>query len=448
MAAGRLQGVCVANRGRATAVMVAERAGVSIASVSRVLNGLTTSDDVRRNVLRGRRRARLRARRRRPLVEGRAHRPGRPRRRRRRQPGLRDDDARHLPTSLAGAGYRLVISVDAAPIPPTSSASSPASVAGTATASSSARCGSRPSSLDALAGHAAVPSSSSARCRPRSTSTTCAPTRPAGVGLALDHLVAQGRRRIAFVNGPVDTVPGAARLRGFLQHGAALDLATPADMQVESATSPTTQVSAPPRTLLGQATPDAIMCANDLLAVAALNVLRRRGISRARRRRRRRHGRHRHRRARVARRSPASTSAPPARAAAAAELLLGRLDDDPAPRAAPHHRGARPHGPREHVDGRALASRSGSATATPAPQAAGQPRPASAGRGGGDAWKLVLPACSRSLLFSVYPLLRGIYLGFTDAEAGLNVDHDVHRPRELPRAAPQRRCSGTPSASA
>ena len=25
------------------------------------------------------------------------------------------------------------------------------------------------------------------------------------------------------------------------------------------------------------------------------------------------------------------------------------------------------------------------------------------------------------MLFSVYPLLRGIYLGFTDAEAGLNV---------------------------
>ena len=42
----------MANRGRATVVMVAERAGVSIASVSRVLNDLPTSDDVRDNVLR------------------------------------------------------------------------------------------------------------------------------------------------------------------------------------------------------------------------------------------------------------------------------------------------------------------------------------------------------------------------------------------------------------
>ena len=42
------------------------------------------------------------------------------------------------------------------------------------------------------------------------------------------------------------------------------------------------------------------------------------------------------------------------------------------------------------------------------------------GRGGGDAWKLVLPCLLPVMLFSVYPLLRGIYLGFTDAEAGLN----------------------------
>ena len=39
-----------------------------------------------------------------------------------------------------------------------------------------------------------------------------------------------------------------------------------------------------------------------------------------------------------------------------------------------------------------------------------------------DAWKLVLPALLPILIFSVIPLFRGIYLGFTDAEAGLNVD--------------------------
>lgn len=34
----------------------------------------------------------------------------------------------------------------------------------------------------------------------------------AGVGLAVEHLVAQGRRRIGFINGPLDTTPG--RIRG------------------------------------------------------------------------------------------------------------------------------------------------------------------------------------------------------------------------------------------
>ncbi|HYG92202.1 MAG TPA: sugar ABC transporter permease [Nocardioides sp.] len=41
-------------------------------------------------------------------------------------------------------------------------------------------------------------------------------------------------------------------------------------------------------------------------------------------------------------------------------------------------------------------------------------------REGRDAWLLLLPALVPVALFSVYPLLQGIYLGFTDSEAGLN----------------------------
>lgn len=43
------------------------------------------------------------------------------------------------------------------------------------------------------------------------------------------------------------------------------------------------------------------------------------------------------------------------------------------------------------------------------------------GRGGGEAWKLMLPTFLPIIIFSVYPLARGIYLGFTDAKPGLNV---------------------------
>jgi LacI family transcriptional regulator len=100
-----------------------------------------------------------------------------------------------------------------------------------------------------------------------------------GVGLALDHLAEHGRRHVAFVNGPIDTVPGAARLRGFVEHSARLGLPTSAELQVECADFTYSAALPAIETLLAQAAPDAIMCANDLIAVAAINVLRRRGLA-------------------------------------------------------------------------------------------------------------------------------------------------------------------------
>jgi multiple sugar transport system permease protein len=69
-------------------------------------------------------------------------------------------------------------------------------------------------------------------------------------------------------------------------------------------------------------------------------------------------------------------------------------------------------------------------TATLAPPGAAGKKPkapkrisgSSSGRGGKDAWMLVLPALLPIIVFSLYPLLRGMYLGFTDAEAGLNIE--------------------------
>jgi multiple sugar transport system permease protein len=63
----------------------------------------------------------------------------------------------------------------------------------------------------------------------------------------------------------------------------------------------------------------------------------------------------------------------------------------------------------------------GSGDAGKTPQRRGHNRGGSAGRGGRDAWLLVLPALLPIVLFSVYPLVQGILLGFTDARAGLNV---------------------------
>ncbi|MEV4755420.1 LacI family DNA-binding transcriptional regulator [Micromonospora sp. NPDC049559] len=94
----------------------------------------------------------------------------------------------------------------------------------------------------------------------------------AGVALAVDHLVAAGRRRIGFVNGPLDTVPGAVRDAGFraalARHGVALDerLVEVGDFQYAAGRDAAAR-------LIARADPDALLCANDLIAVGALHAL-------------------------------------------------------------------------------------------------------------------------------------------------------------------------------
>ena len=99
-----------------------------------------------------------------------------------------------------------------------------------------------------------------------------------GVGLAVKHLYEQGRRHIAFLNGPLDTVPGTARLAGYLKAMTNLALPVTSDLQVE-ATDFTYQAGLAATTaLLTQSSPDAIVCSNDLLAVAAMKIIVGRGL--------------------------------------------------------------------------------------------------------------------------------------------------------------------------
>lgn len=101
---------------------------------------------------------------------------------------------------------------------------------------------------------------------------------PRGIGLAVDHLVATGRRRIAFLNGPLDTVPGARRARGFTRACRAAGLPETPELRVvaEDFTHDAGQRAA--EELLGGPLPDALLCANDLLAVGAMRTLLRRGV--------------------------------------------------------------------------------------------------------------------------------------------------------------------------
>jgi LacI family transcriptional regulator len=99
-----------------------------------------------------------------------------------------------------------------------------------------------------------------------------------GAAEAVRHLYALGRRRIAFVNGPTHTSPGSSRRLGYLDGlrscGVARDDAlceVADDFMVEPGRGATER-------LLERVRPDALLCANDLLAVGALAALREAGV--------------------------------------------------------------------------------------------------------------------------------------------------------------------------
>jgi LacI family transcriptional regulator len=95
-----------------------------------------------------------------------------------------------------------------------------------------------------------------------------------GAAGAVRHLHAAGRRRIALLNGPQHTAPGSSRRLGYLDGLRACGLERDEEL-VEVAddfmVEPGRRAA---ERLLQRARPDAIFCANDLLAAGALATLR------------------------------------------------------------------------------------------------------------------------------------------------------------------------------
>jgi LacI family transcriptional regulator len=94
-----------------------------------------------------------------------------------------------------------------------------------------------------------------------------------GIGLAVKHLIATGRRRIGFINGPLDTVPGAARQRGFDRAARRLGLDRDECPRIAAHDFTFAAGRQAARQLLSAHRPDALVCANDLLAVGVIHEL-------------------------------------------------------------------------------------------------------------------------------------------------------------------------------
>ncbi|MEO3749926.1 LacI family DNA-binding transcriptional regulator [Streptomyces sp. B6B3] len=95
----------------------------------------------------------------------------------------------------------------------------------------------------------------------------------AGAAMAVRHLFAGGRRRIALINGPPDTVPGHNRERGYrlALTGCGLSYDERLVVHTEFGIGPGTAAA---RRLLETAAPfDAVFCANDQLALGAAHAL-------------------------------------------------------------------------------------------------------------------------------------------------------------------------------
>lgn len=104
-----------------------------------------------------------------------------------------------------------------------------------------------------------------------------APDDAVGSQAAVTHLIDRGSSRIAMIQGPPGT--GAARTHGYLEALAAREIDAESSLLVHGDWTGHGGRTAM-RTLLGLARPpDAVFCANDLMAIGAMDVARDRGLS-------------------------------------------------------------------------------------------------------------------------------------------------------------------------
>ena len=99
-----------------------------------------------------------------------------------------------------------------------------------------------------------------------------------GVSLAMEHLLAQGYSRVAFLNGPAETVPGTSRLNGYYAALVEHSLERDEKLVLSSDFTFAGGYNSAARILEMDPLPDALFCANDLMALGAMRFFREQGI--------------------------------------------------------------------------------------------------------------------------------------------------------------------------
>lgn len=97
----------------------------------------------------------------------------------------------------------------------------------------------------------------------------------AGAFAITEHLVSSGHRRVAFVAGPADNLDASERLRGYR---AAVHRCGGAEWIIDGDFTELSGRNAANRILAGPV-PDAIFCANDMMAIGALDALKESGVA-------------------------------------------------------------------------------------------------------------------------------------------------------------------------
>ncbi|WP_419994111.1 LacI family DNA-binding transcriptional regulator [Streptomyces boninensis] len=261
--------------GPPTIVSIAERAGVSIASVSRVLNGLSARRDTEERVRNAA--AELGYV---PNSVARSLKGGRTRQLTFAMPDIGNPVyvamVREIQAVAKAAGYRLLLhSTDAVTEDELAVVRSLAE----RTSDGLIICPIRitPEHVEAIA-QATAPVVVIGSPPPDAQLDCVQADSVSGAEKAVRHLAETGRRRIAFINGPIDTVPGRNRdegyRKGLADHGISYDpgLVAAADFDVAAG------AEAAHRLLDARPDLDAIFCANDQLALGAAQTLHTRGM--------------------------------------------------------------------------------------------------------------------------------------------------------------------------